>query len=125
MKKQLISIVLLATILLQSCVAYQKTSVSINEAFEKGSVKVISTDGGKKKYMNITMEDSIYYGFGTWGWVRLDTNYISKIYLEDIKKSKKNKSAVIAVTVTVVVLVVVVGLVIWFLKALEEELNSI
>ena len=88
MKKQSISIVLLATILLQSCVAYQKTSVSLEEAANRGKVKLIHTDGTFLLFKNIEMQDSIYYGFINNIQRPLVESNFSGIYLQDKKKSE-------------------------------------
>jgi len=87
--KQSITIVLLVTILLQSCVAYQKTSVSIDEANMTGEVKIMTTKGEKIKLKNIELEEGIYYGFDGKNEVRLDPDQISSIYLKDHEKSRK------------------------------------
>jgi len=89
MKKQLISIALLATILLQSCVAYQKTSISLDEAKNKGKVKVMRRTGNYSKFKNIHMEDGVYYGNINNKEVLLKVSQFSAIYLEDKEKSKK------------------------------------
>ena len=87
---QSISIVLLVTILLQSCVVYQKTSVSLNEAYDRGNVKIKSTNGKNKKYTNIIMEDSIYYGVQDWhNKLPILPASIDSIYLKDKKKSAR------------------------------------
>ena len=82
-----IALFLLLVIICQSCSLYHKTSVSINEAYETGDVKVISTDGGKKEYDNIIIKDSVYYGIIGENELRLDPDQISSIYLKNYKKS--------------------------------------
>ena len=89
MKKQSISIVLLATILLQSCVAYQKTSVSLDSAVDKGKVKVVKTSGNEFRFKNIYIKNNIYYGDAKTQEIRIDTTQIKNIYLKDRKKSNK------------------------------------
>ena len=86
--KKPVSLVLLATILLQSCVAYQKTSVSLNEATNKGKVKLIDANGRVYAALNIEMQDSIYYALIKKNKIALVESQYSGIYLEDKKKSK-------------------------------------
>ena len=90
--KKSISIVLLATILLQSCIAFQKTSVSLNEAQDKGRVRVSYTNRRDASFANIILKDSIYYGIPVPKHISekpLEPDQISGIYLKDIKKSKE------------------------------------
>ena len=98
--KKLISSFLLVIILLQSCVVYQKTSVSLEEAVDKGKVKLITKKGEKVKYKKIIQKDSIYYGFdlkklknvdGVFEWNEItyqlwDTE-IESIHIKDKEKS--------------------------------------
>jgi hypothetical protein len=118
--KKSISIVLLATILLQSCVAYQKTSVSLNEATDRGKVLLIDTHGSAYHLQNIEMEDSVYYGFIAKERTVLYEAQFSGIYLQDNKRSKTQ-------TVIVVVgLVVIIGvLVVAAFAAMFNELNKL
>ena len=88
MKKQAVSIALLATLLIQSCVVYQHTTVSIDEAHNKGKVKVKSNRGISYEFSNIEIRDSIYYGVSKKGDIPLKTALIASIYLQDIDKSK-------------------------------------
>ena len=92
MKKQSISVVLLATILLQSCVAYQKTSVSLNEAYNRGRVRVLTQYDKKFDVKNIIYEEGEFYAIKLkdGGKIRIDTASSSslKFYLKDYKKSK-------------------------------------
>lgn len=116
MKKH-ISIILLATILFQSCVAYQKTSVSLNEAYNRGNVKIKSTNGENKKYTNIIMEDSIYYGVQDWqNKLPILPASVDSIYLKDKKKSNLLNS--------LMPLFVVVGLISLIYLALTIEFAS-
>jgi len=90
MKKLIIA--LIAVVLLQSCSAYQKTSVSINEASNTGEVKVITTTGERYVFQNIELKDSIYYGVRRKNeTLVIDTDSVSSIYL--IKKEKKSPVA--------------------------------
>jgi len=103
--KKSTSIVLLATILLQSCVAYQKTSVSLEEAANKGNVKLIGTDGNVYEMRNIEMQDSIYYGFIGKEKTLIAEASLAEIYLQDKKKS--TRWTVLGITIPIVVLLVV------------------
>ena len=85
MKKQAIYGIVLAALLLQSCVAYQSTSVSINEAYNKGNVRVHTTSGEKLKFQNIELQDSTFYGMTENNRVKLEINKISAIHLEYIR----------------------------------------
>lgn len=102
--KKLVSVFLLATILTQSCIVYQKTSVSINEALDKGNVKVTNNLGQYRQFKNIYLEGGIYYGIVQppfWGidipfTIAIDSANISDIYMKDIGKSN-NKSLVFVI----------------------------
>ena len=103
--KKSISIVLLATILLQSCVVNQKTSISLKEAYDnKSKVKVTTTQKDKFHFHQILLKDSIYYGAKsnsviyydaksgeqTYSYLKaipLDTAIISGVYEKNTKKS--------------------------------------
>ena len=106
--KKSISIVLLATILLQSCVFYQKTSVSLNEAQNQGWVKVKNSYGNRFEFKNIYIEDSVYYGVHRPVDIRLDSGSISGIYLQDKKKSTWLTS--FAVVAPIILILVIAGL---------------
>lgn len=100
MKKQTTAFVLLVTILLQSCVAYQNTSMSIDEAQNKGPVRVTSTHGNDIKFRNIQAKDGIYYGVNGKKVTPIDPAQIISIHLKDIKKSK-TQTAILATLLTV------------------------
>lgn len=123
MKKH-ISIVLLATILLQSCVAYQKTSVSLEQAHNKGNVKMVDMNGHKHRIKNIEMKDSIYYAFIDEKRIRLHETQISSIYLQDKKKSN-TQTTFFWVTFSAILLVGFIALLGAMINAIEEDLNSI
>ena len=103
--KKSISIVLLATILLQSCVVYQKAPVPISESIEKGKAKVITKTGTKFKFKNIILEDEKYFGIQGKNKILIGTEGISAIYLKDINKSE-TLGALIGVGFTVAIIVV-------------------
>ena len=107
MKKQTIAIVLLVTILLQSCVAYQNTSMSIDEAQNKGPVRVTSTQGDNIKFRNIQAKDGAYYGVNGNRITQIDPAQIISIHLKDFKKSK-TQTAILATFLTVSVLALVI-----------------
>lgn len=93
--KKSASFVLLAVILLQSCVVYQDTSVSVNDAQNQGATKVLTTYGTEMVFNNMYIKDSIYYGVYQSQEIRIDTTQIKNIYLRDKKKS--NKRTVLAI----------------------------
>ena len=82
----------MAALVLQSCVAYQSTSVSINDAYNKGNVRVLTTTGEKIKFQNIELRDSTYYGVTENNRVKLNINKISAIHLEYIRTTEYNRS---------------------------------
>ena len=88
MKKSL-PIIVLSIILLQSCVAYQDTSVSLNDAQNQGRVKVATTYGIQMKFKNIYTKDNIYYGVAKSQEICVDSTQILNVYLKDRKKSNK------------------------------------
>jgi hypothetical protein len=85
--KKSISIVLLATILLQSCAAYQKTSVPIHQTVGRGEVKVKYNTGKEYKFKNIKLVDGEYYGvrsgFSSSEHLMKIDNTISSFYLKE------------------------------------------
>ena len=107
MKRQTISILLLAIILMQSCVAYQNSTVSIDQAFNKGRVRITTTQGNKVRFSEILIKDNNYYGLRGTKLTRLDNGQILAIQLQDMKKSKSQ-------TIGLIAGVVIVGAVITF-----------
>ena len=105
MKKQTTSILLLAVILMQSCVAYNRTSVPISEAYNKGRVHITTTQGDNVNFRNIELKDNIYYGVNNKQLTRLDDGQILAIHLQDLKKSKNQTFALISSVVLVGALV--------------------
>ena len=117
-----ISIILLATILLQSCVVYQKNSVPLSEACDEGKVKVISKTGEELKFKNIFQKDSNYYGlnqkklknnYGVYEWtditIPLYADGVEAIYL-------KNKAKSIIGTISIVIAVPGAYILVMFLR---------
>ena len=97
MKRQ-ITIFILVNIFLQSCVVYQKSSVSVDDAVNKGKVMVVNNEGKKIYLMNIIYEDGAYFinedgtYYGIWDndqMVPMTSTDSSDFYLKDIKASSK------------------------------------
>ena len=89
MKKRTIAYLLLLLILSQSCVVYQKSSVSVDDAVNKGKVMVVNNEGKKIYLKNIIYEDGAYYGI--WDnnqMVPMDSTDSIDFYLKDIKASQ-------------------------------------
>lgn len=64
--KKSVSFVLLGVILLQCCVVYYKIPVALEDAYDRGRVKVILADGSKLTFKNLKLEDGevfYYNGF--------------------------------------------------------------
>lgn len=93
--KKLIAIFILVNILLQSCVVYQQTSVSIENSVLKGSAKVINDSGHESQFKEIKYVDNNYFGvrkgYSNEHLLKLDSTKISHVYLKDIKKTKNRK----------------------------------
>ena len=87
MKKRKITIVVLLFMLLQSCTVYQKTSVSIEEATNKGKVKLENNNGLIWKFNKIEQIDSIYYGIVKGDTLEITPANITKINPIDERKS--------------------------------------
>lgn len=89
--KKSVTIFLLSTILFHSSVTYQKQSVSINQATEKGKVKVLTSNGKNVIFDKVINENGSYYGiYSNQGQrIPIDTTRTSQFYL---KKSKHDKS---------------------------------
>ena len=85
--KNSVSFILLATILLESCVFYQKTAVSLKEAQDMGKVKVITTHGAVYIFKTIVLRDSLYFGVNENNQQVLYEGEISSIYPQNMKKS--------------------------------------
>ena len=123
--KKAISIVLLATILLQSCVAFHKTSIPLNDAQNQGMVKVTTTYGKQMEFTNLYIKDSIYYGVTKTMDLRLDESQILEVYLKN--KTKSTVQTVFAILVPVVIFSMII-LAVGLNKAdedLQQFLNSI
>lgn len=117
--KKSISIILLATILLQSCVAYQDISVSLNDAYDRGSVEVINSSGKSTRFTNIVLKDSIYYGINSANrFVEepLDSINTTAIYLQDIRDSRINTWIGVSLSV------VIIGLIVWGVSTMTFDI---
>lgn len=79
--KKSVSFVLLVAILLQSCATYQKKAVSINQASEKGKVKVVTNNGKRVIFNNIINEGGNYYGIYNYNRIPIDTIRTTSFYL--------------------------------------------
>ena len=93
MKKRTIAYLLTILILSQSCAVYQKTSVPLESAVDKGKVKLISTSGRAHYFAKIEKEDSIYYGrISSDKWsdkLLISPTSVEALYLFDKKESNK------------------------------------
>ena len=118
--KKSISVLLLVIMLLQSCVAYQKTSVSLNEATDRGRVLLIDTHGSAYHLQNIEMEDSIHYGMIAKEKTIIYEAQFSSIYLQDKKKSKTQK-IIVLVSLGALLGVMGVAVIFGFINALPEN----
>jgi len=74
-------------VLLQSCIAYQKTSVPIEEATNKGKVKIENNGGLKWEFNQIEQIDGVYYGIMKGDTLEITPDNIAKIYPIDERKS--------------------------------------
>ena len=83
MKKSLNLLLVFAIILVQSCVSYYPTSVSLYDAYETGKVKVESTQGDTFFYSNIELVDGTYYGIKGKRRIQLDSAQLRSIQLVD------------------------------------------
>jgi hypothetical protein len=67
------------------------TSVSINDAHNKGNVRVHTISGEKIKFQNILLQDSTFYGVTKNNIVKLDTSVFSAIFLEHKRPTEYTK----------------------------------
>jgi hypothetical protein len=61
MKSQVIR-ALIIYLCLQSCASYEKTSVRLEQAVDKGKILIILEDGKEKNFDSVVFKDSAYYG---------------------------------------------------------------
>ena len=91
-------------ILLQSCAVYQKRSVSIDKAYNKGKVKLITTTGNTILINNIEKTDTTYYGdLGSYK-IRILPGEVEGIY-----KYNHNKTGIlVAIGIGAIVIAIVI-----------------
>ncbi|MDH5368167.1 MAG: hypothetical protein OEW67_14365 [Cyclobacteriaceae bacterium] len=102
MKNTKIVIIIIAVIILQSCSVYNKPSVSIGEATDKGKVKVITNYGSTILFEKIERRDSVYYGFinnnvKSDSILQIFSDDDIAVYTLDAKKSKRRTRILITV----------------------------
>ena len=85
----LISIAFLSA--LASCSTYQKTSISLSEAVDKGKVKTESSRGDVTVFKNIELTNGNYYGVLGKKRILLNDTAIPKVYLTALYKSEYHK----------------------------------
>ncbi|GEM_PF-4762084 len=89
-------------VLFYSCTVYQKTSVPLSEAHDRGKVKVKTKSGETIKFLQIKFEDGKYYGLVrdevknerdkyrvVKYYIPITDNQAAGVYPKDMKKSKK------------------------------------
>jgi len=79
-----------------SCSAYQKISVSPEDALNKGKVKVITNSGNEVKLENIIYEDSVFIGMKDSVKIPINPSQIQSIYLAYSSKLPLKKNVVYA-----------------------------
>ena len=103
MNKKNIASFLILLISIQSCVVYQNSSVSIDEAIDVGKVKLITTSDKEILINNIEKTDTAFYGNLGKYKIHIPTNEVQYIYMLD--KKKTNNWAFIGIGVGVGVLI--------------------
>ena len=110
--KKSASIILLATILLQSCVIYQSTPVPISESTNKGKVKIVRTNGEKVALKGMVYDNGTYWGLRK-GYskdhrYKIDPTQVAEVYIID-KRDSRTASVIFSIAI-----VIVISLTIWF-----------
>jgi hypothetical protein len=100
MKKSL-SIFFIATILLQSCYVYDKTSVPITRATNNGRVKITNIHGQEFPMKEIILVDGVYFGKNHKKLIPINTPNEKQYYLLDITKT--NSKTAIGITAAIVI----------------------
>ena len=111
--KKSVSVTLLAIILLQSCVVYQKTPVSLEKAYERGNAKVILANNKTMEVKNIVKGDTLWYSHNignTYIKVPVKASDVISVYLKDDKKTKNTRIWVVAGLVAGLGLVVLIAM---------------
>ena len=84
-----IIVLLSISVLLKSCTIYQKMPVSIEEAQDKGKVKVVTHNGKKThNFKSFELKDGVFYGYSM-GKIEINPLQITGIYVKDNARSKK------------------------------------
>ena len=101
---KIIALFFTALILLQGCVAYQNTAVSLEQAVqEQKPVKVNTIPNETYYFKQIGFEDGQFYGLkkvkGETVKIPIDNNEVYKVFLHSKRKSTWTTVAVIAVPV--------------------------
>ena len=111
-KKQIkpIALVLGILILLQSCVAYKSTSVSLEKAVQSEKKAKIETKGNESlKFQRISFEEGKYYGVkkvkGEIVKIELDSYGIKKVMLHD-----KTKSIILSIGIPLAIVIGVLAI---------------
>ena len=109
MHKRNLTFLLILLFSIQGCVVYQKPTVSLSQALDKGKVKVTMKDGTSQKYKSVIYQDEAYYGkyfYGSNGWQfeKLDSLNIEAVQIKDRKKST-TRSVLLALGLAPVLLV--------------------
>ena len=102
----------------QSCVGYQSTSISLEQAAkEQKRTKIRTSSNNKYYYEKIVLEEGQFYGIKKLNKnmvkIPLDTNEINDVYLQS--KSKSSWMTIVAIAIPVIALVFI---------ALDELDNS-
>ena len=79
-----------------SCSAYQKTSVSAEDALNKGKVKVITNSGNEVKLESIVYEDSSLIGIKKGVKIPINPNQVQGVYLANPNNTILNKNTAYA-----------------------------
>ena len=99
--------------------------MSLNEAHDKGRVRISYTNRRDASFGNIIFKDSTYYGIPVPKHISekpLDPDQISGIYLKDIKKSK-TQSLIFGIT-SATLFIVLLGALILTGLALQDLANQ-
>jgi len=89
MKNKRITLLVLLFVFLQSCTVYNSTSVSLEEATDKGKVRVFNNAGLEWVFKEIQMKDSVFYGVTSKDTLKIRQNQVSTIYTIDKEESER------------------------------------
>ena len=106
-----IALFFMSMILFQSCVAYQKTTVSLQEAEQSKTRAKVHTSANQTYYFNqIVLEEEEFYGLkkvnGKIVRIAIHTNKANKVFLQSKRKSTWATIVVIAVPVISLAIIV-------------------